>query len=90
MVIFPQALGLNHPYLCPCGTAWRPDRWSRPACRPIERLEYDLLFRWFVGIGVDDAAWVGPQADCQFSGGRARKRRKASSVARPLFAKRRH
>lgn len=24
---------------------------------PIERLEYDLLFRWFVGVGVDDAAW---------------------------------
>jgi transposase len=23
----------------------------------VERLEYDLLFRWFVGIGVDDAAW---------------------------------
>jgi transposase len=23
----------------------------------IERLEYDLLFRWFVGIDVDDAAW---------------------------------
>jgi len=22
-----------------------------------ERLEYDLLFRWFVGIGVDDAVW---------------------------------
>ena len=22
----------------------------------MERLEYDLLFRWFVGIGVDDAA----------------------------------
>jgi transposase len=22
-----------------------------------ERLEYDLLFRWFVRIGVDDAAW---------------------------------
>ena len=21
------------------------------------RLEFDLLFRWFVGIGVDDAAW---------------------------------
>ena len=20
-------------------------------------LEFDLLFRWFVGIGVDDAAW---------------------------------
>ena len=23
----------------------------------VERLEFDLLFRWFVGIGVDDAAW---------------------------------
>ena len=23
----------------------------------MERLEYDLLFRWFAGIGVDDAAW---------------------------------
>jgi transposase len=23
----------------------------------MERLEYDLLFRWFVGLGVDDPAW---------------------------------
>src|SRR3954469_16058525 len=23
----------------------------------MERLEYDLLYRWFVGIGVEDAAW---------------------------------
>ena len=23
----------------------------------MERLEYDLLFRWFVGIGVDEAVW---------------------------------
>src|SRR4051794_6455045 len=23
----------------------------------MEWLEYDLLFRWFVGIGIDDAAW---------------------------------
>jgi transposase len=23
----------------------------------MERLDYDLLFRWFVGIGVDDAVW---------------------------------
>jgi transposase len=23
----------------------------------MERIEYDLLFRWFVGIGVDDAVW---------------------------------
>lgn len=23
----------------------------------MERLDFDLLFRWFVGIGIDDAAW---------------------------------
>ena len=23
----------------------------------MERLEYDLLLRWFVGIGIDDAPW---------------------------------
>jgi transposase len=23
----------------------------------MERLAFDLLFRWFVGIGIDDAAW---------------------------------
>ena len=23
----------------------------------MERLEYDLLFRWCVGLGVDDPAW---------------------------------
>ncbi len=23
----------------------------------MERLEYNLLFRWFVGIGIDDPAW---------------------------------
>jgi len=25
--------------------------------RLMERLDYDLLFRWFVGLGVDDAVW---------------------------------
>src|SRR3984957_1649731 len=25
--------------------------------RLMDRLEFDLLFRWFVGMGVDDAAW---------------------------------
>jgi IS5 family transposase len=24
----------------------------------MEQLEYNLLFRWFVGLGMDDAAWV--------------------------------
>lgn len=23
----------------------------------MERLEFDLLFRWFVGLGVDDPGW---------------------------------
>jgi transposase len=23
----------------------------------MERLEFDMLFRWFVGLGIDDAAW---------------------------------
>src|SRR5579862_3864909 len=23
----------------------------------MERMEFDLLFRWFVGLGVDDPAW---------------------------------
>jgi transposase len=23
----------------------------------MERLEYDPLFRWFVGVGVGDASW---------------------------------
>lgn len=23
----------------------------------MERLEFDLLFRWFVGLGIDDAVW---------------------------------
>src|SRR5258705_11895432 len=23
----------------------------------VERIDYDLLFRWFVGLGIEDAAW---------------------------------
>jgi transposase len=23
----------------------------------VERLDFDLLFRWFVGLGIDDAVW---------------------------------
>jgi len=23
----------------------------------MERIEFDLLFRWFVGLGVDDPVW---------------------------------
>ena len=24
----------------------------------MEQLDYNLLFRWFVGLGVDDPVWV--------------------------------
>lgn len=39
----------------------------------MEQLEYDLLLRWFVGIGVDDAAWLykkgkGKEANLHFMG----------------------
>jgi transposase len=23
----------------------------------VERIDFDLLFRWFVGLGVDDQVW---------------------------------
>ena len=29
----------------------------RSECQLMERIEFDLLFRWFVGLGVDDPAW---------------------------------
>jgi transposase len=25
--------------------------------QPVERIDYDLLFRWFVGLGIEDAVW---------------------------------
>ncbi len=30
---------------------------SRSERQLMERLEFDLLFRWFVGLGIDDPAW---------------------------------
>jgi hypothetical protein len=24
----------------------------------MEQMQYNLLFRWFVGLGIDDAVWV--------------------------------
>ena len=29
-------------------------RWARQL---MERIEFDLLFRWFVGLGIDEAVW---------------------------------
>ena len=28
----------------------------------MERLDYNLLFRWFVGIGVDDGSGITPRS----------------------------
>jgi len=29
----------------------------RSECQLMERIEFDLLFRWFVGLGIDEAVW---------------------------------
>lgn len=43
----------------------------------LERLEFDLLFRWFVGLGVDDPVWdatvFGKNRDRLMDGDIARK-----------------
>jgi transposase len=26
----------------------------------MEQMQYNLLFRWFVGLGIDDAVWFQP------------------------------
>lgn len=46
----------------------------------MERLEYDLLFRWFVGLGVDNAAWD------QTTFGKNRDRLLAGDVAHKFLA----
>jgi transposase len=46
----------------------------------MERLEFDLLFRWFVGLGVDDSAWD------QTTFGKNRDRLLAGDVARKFLA----
>jgi transposase len=46
----------------------------------MERLEYDLLFRWFAGLGVDDAAWD------QTTFGKNRDRLLAGDVAHKFLA----
>ena len=46
----------------------------------LERLDYDLLFRWFVGLGVDDAVWD------QTTFGKNRDRLLAGDVAHKFLA----
>lgn len=46
----------------------------------MERLEHDLLFRWFVGLGIDDAAWD------QTTFGKNRDRLLAGDIAHKFLA----
>jgi transposase len=46
----------------------------------MERLEFDLLFRWFIGLGIDDVAWD------QTSFGKNRDRLLAGDVAARFLA----
>jgi transposase-like protein DUF772 len=46
----------------------------------VEQLDYNLLFRWFVGLGMDDAVWN----DAVFSKNRGRLLN--SEVAQQFFA----
>src|SRR4029453_7973691 len=46
----------------------------------MERLEFALLFRWFVGLGIDDVAWD------QTSFGKNRDRLLAGNVAARFLA----
>jgi transposase len=38
----------------------------------MEQLDYNLLFRWFVGLGMDDSVWVptvfSKNRDCLLEG----------------------
>ena len=46
----------------------------------VEQLEYNLLFRWFVGLGMDDAVWT----PTTFT--KNRERLLAGDIARQFFA----
>ena len=46
----------------------------------VEQIDYNLLFRWFVGLGMDDAVWI----HAVFS--KNRDRLLSSDVAQQFFA----
>jgi transposase len=31
---------------------------GRSECRLMEQTQYSMLFRWFIGLAIDDAVWV--------------------------------
>jgi transposase len=45
----------------------------------IEQLDYNLLYRWFVGLGVDEPVWV-PTCSRRTASGCAKPTRRASSL----------
>jgi transposase len=46
----------------------------------VERIDYDLLFRWFVGLGIEDPVWDATTST------KNRDRLPAGEVAQKLFA----
>ncbi|MDE1193062.1 MAG: IS5 family transposase [Arachidicoccus sp.] len=53
-----MAWGVPRSPLRCCGPCFcKPFTRSRSERQLMEHLEFDLLFRWFVGLGVDGAAW---------------------------------
>lgn len=40
------------------GYAWCPVEMGASSRQLMEQMQYSLLFRWFVGLGIDDPVWV--------------------------------
>ena len=64
-----------------------PEKWLRALLLQIlysvrsermlmEQLSYNLLFRWFVGMNLDEDVWVPPGSPCRCKGARAENFRK--------------
>ena len=66
----------------------------------MERLEYDLLFRWFVGLGIDDPVWdastfsknrdrlLAGEVAAQFLAAVLARPRSSAALGRPLHRRR--
>ena len=50
----------------------------------MERLEFDLLFRWFVGLGIDDRVWDHSGVPRRTGSGFWRRRIKLPGSSRPF------
>jgi len=57
----PYPLGSVAPQLHPTSfcvaRCYRSSSRSTRSAQPMEQLDYNLMFRWFVGLGIDDPVW---------------------------------